>query len=95
MPEHEEADPAPNDDSRKHLEVFFLGPRSAPQRAPQRDPKKEPEMKPQRADTGIALEIVFIMEICNAESSGLTTYPGHIFSSPPERLVIELKVQLS
>ena len=44
------------------------------------------------AEAGIELKIIIVLKIWNADLSGFSTYPGHIFSSPPERPIIELKI---
>ena len=67
-------------------------PKGLPKGTPQGIQKGARNEATKGADTGIAFKIVIIMKICNAESSGFTTYPGHICSSPPERPMIELKI---
>ena len=43
------------------------------------------------AAAGIELKMIIVLKIWNADLSGFTTYPDHIFSSPTERPIIELK----
>ena len=44
------------------------------------------------AEAGIELKMIIVLKIWNADLSGFSTYPGHIFSSPPDRPIIELKI---
>ena len=82
--------------------VFLMFPhKTVSGRDPQREPKKGIPKGSQKgarnearkgAEAGIELKIIIVLKIWNADLSGFSTYPGHIFSSPPDRPIIELKI---